>query len=251
MHASTPDDVRVVRIEEMGFPRLFFALLHRRFTGTLQVKQPDPPGRRTVWILGGMPVHTDWVQTSETLGRLLLDDGVISGEQLFEALRSSVGQDTAPLGQILVEQGVIGDARLAAALQRQCFRKLVHLFELREGEVKISARAHDHGHDEERGQVNVLQLIMAGVSRYYDQGRIRAEMGEAAQQGFVPTDAFTRYAPQFRLSQADAPIVQALRRGASLEALAALPGIDNARACHLLHVLWTCQMVSPASAQQP
>src|SRR5690349_3082060 len=50
-----------VRIEQVPLARLAFALLHQRFTGTLQLDQPEPGGSRTIWISGGMPVFTDWV----------------------------------------------------------------------------------------------------------------------------------------------------------------------------------------------
>src|SRR5690606_14835541 len=61
-----------VRLEEVSVPRLLFALLRQRFSGTLVLEQPPPhPGRRTVWVRGGMPVFTDWVAPSEVLGQVL------------------------------------------------------------------------------------------------------------------------------------------------------------------------------------
>ncbi|NJK32299.1 MAG: hypothetical protein HC927_07745 [Deltaproteobacteria bacterium] len=53
----------------MPMPRLFFALLRQRFTGTMTLEQTGAaPGRRTVWFRGGLPVFTDWFSEPDLLG---------------------------------------------------------------------------------------------------------------------------------------------------------------------------------------
>src|SRR5688500_5648537 len=53
---------KVLDLAQVTPPRLFFALLHQRYTGVLQLQQPAPhEGRRAIWVSGGMPVFTDWI----------------------------------------------------------------------------------------------------------------------------------------------------------------------------------------------
>jgi tetratricopeptide (TPR) repeat protein len=66
--SGSPGGTRTLSLDPaaggISLARLYFALLRQRFTGTLTLHQRSPAGRRTVWIRGGMPVATDWVDES-------------------------------------------------------------------------------------------------------------------------------------------------------------------------------------------
>lgn len=85
-----------LRIEQWPIARMWFALLHQRFTGIVQLDQCEPAesaGPRTVWLEGGMPVHTDWVvpavageaPVQECLRKLVDTFRVRDGEALVTA----------------------------------------------------------------------------------------------------------------------------------------------------------------------
>ncbi|MCA9705627.1 MAG: hypothetical protein KDK70_07260 [Myxococcales bacterium] len=76
-----------VDLAQVSMPRLLFALLHQRFTGTLVLDQPPPhPGPRTIWVRGGMPVYTDWVAPSEVLGQVLVSHRMIDEDRAAGAV---------------------------------------------------------------------------------------------------------------------------------------------------------------------
>ena len=135
---------RTASIASYGMPRLYFALLRARFTGTLELPQPDPEGRRTVWLRGGSPVFTDWVSSPDVLGQVLLERGAIDSDTLGRAL-TRLASDGGRLGQVLLASGAIDGPTLTAALRAQCLRKLVATFALTTGEAAYSPRPHSLG----------------------------------------------------------------------------------------------------------
>lgn len=229
-------------LDQVSIPRLFFALLHKRFTGTLELQQPEPnAGTRTVWIRGGMPVFTDWVVAEDTLGQILLELGSITPQILTEALQS-IGPNE-PLGKVLVDRGAVDTQRLASALRDQCGRKLVHLFKLRTGMVTIVGVNHTRGKDDEHWQVNVLELIQRGVSRHYDESRAVAELGADADGKLLATTSFARYRNHFKFTSEDEVVLQALTKGTHFQALVNQPGMNRDRAAQVTYMLWACQML--------
>jgi tetratricopeptide (TPR) repeat protein len=233
-----------VRIEQVPLARLVFALLHQRFTGTVQLEQPEPAGARTVWLSGGMPVFTDWISPVHPLGEVLVAEGVIRPEDLSLALRV-MSQEGGRLGPVLLGLGVVDEARLGVGLARQCARKLVETFALREGELVVTTGPFE---GPEMVKVNALELIASGVMTHYDTARVEAEMGEALHGLMVSTGALARYAPHFKLGRDDEPLLAALTTGTRFDELVRLPGITRRRAAQVVFTLWVCQMLRVGAA---
>ena len=107
-------------------PRLLFALLRQRFTGTVTLGQREPAGERTIWVRGGMPVFCDWVSEPDRLGDMLLMSGSIDIDGLERAL-ATAAEAGKLLGEVLVNLGLLDERGRTRALREQCTRKLVHL----------------------------------------------------------------------------------------------------------------------------
>lgn len=245
---ATAGAAKTVSLAQVSPPRLYFALLHQRFSGTLQLDQPAPQqGRRTIWFDGGMPVFTDWVEPTDVLGQVLLELGYIGQDQLFAALEAMAGQGGL-LGEVLLSQGSLDPQGLQEGLRKQCFRKLVHTFALRDGEVALAPAQHDL---QQLGKINVLELIVIGVGAHYDAQRIGAELGPIVQGTVQATAALTRYRTHFRFRPTDEPILQALLEGSSLQKLTAKNEVSQQRAAQLIYALWACQMLKVGAAAQP
>lgn len=249
---GTPSNSRILGLDPsaggMSLPRLLFALLRQRFTGTLELEQPGSggsgPGVRSVWIRGGMPVFTDWASEPDRLGDLLLARGAIDGAMHERALRA-LASGNGLLGEILIGLGAIDASLLTDVLRDQCVRKLVHLFGLRSGEIRIVAKDHDKGRTgqpDELASVNVLGLILRGVVTHYDQARIVGEMGSALTGDLVATPALTRYQRQFGFVDDDARVLALLARGVGFEGMM-MPGVDPLRVSQIVYTLWACQML--------
>ncbi len=244
------EGTRQYRLDQLSIPRLFFALLRGRFTGTLSLSQPKPDdGPRTVWLRGGMPIFTDWVSPADVLGEVLLAKGLATPAQCQQGL-VEMAQDGGLLGQVLKRAGVLDARGLAEALRTQCGRKLVHAFALRDGAVSVVAEDHEKGkQDDLAGQVNVLRLILLGISSHYDEARIRAEMGAAFRGRLSASSAFSKYQAQFGFRKEDVVIVQQVSRGTKIEELV-VPGLSRKRIAQIAYTLWACQMLQTGEETQ-
>jgi curved DNA-binding protein CbpA/cell division septation protein DedD len=227
----------------VSIPRLLFAFLRQRFTGTVTLGQREPAGTRTIWVRGGMPVFCDWDSPSDRLGELLRTAGSIDAAALERALASQTST-RKPLGAVLVELGLIDEATRTSALREQCVRKLTRVFaaDATTGEAIVTAVEHGKGNGDELAQINVLGLLLSGVDAHYDTARIEAEMGAAFVDELVATPALARYERQFGFVSRDASILQAIARGVTFERLQA-PGIDPLRAAKCIYTLWVSQML--------
>ena len=233
-----------VQLEQVPLPRLLFALLHQRFTGTLQLEQLDPAGPRTVWFRGGMAIFTDWISAVQALGEVLVAESLIQAEQLSAALRTMAAEG-GKLGEVLLRSGLIDQAGLNEGLRRQCQRKLLELFGLRTGEVVVTAGEFE-GPD--LGKVNTLELVWAGVLLHFDEARVAAAMGEALTGAMVTTSALPRYHDHFRFSASDDALLERLAVPTTFDDLSRAPGASRKRVAQLVLTLWSCQMLRVGAA---
>jgi tetratricopeptide (TPR) repeat protein len=221
-----------------------FALLRNRMTGTVTLHQVVPePGTRTIWLRGGMPIFTDWTSPPDVLGEVLMAKAMV-GPGAFEQGLTAMARDGGLLGQVLLDSGSIDQRTLAEALRAQCSRKLVHTFALKEGVVTVEAVEHGKGKaDELVGQVNVLRLILHGVTKHYDDDRIRTEMGADLRGALQTSPAFPKYATQFGFRSEDHVILKQLQRGTTMEAMT-VPGMSRKRIAQVVFTAWACQMLA-------
>ena len=247
---------KVIDLAQVSPPRLFFALLHQRFTGVVQLEQPGPvAGSRAIWFAGGMPVFTDWAVQTEVLGQVLVEQGAVDEATLMSAL-GAMAQNGGLLGQTLLQMGAIDEAALSNGLRLQCGRKLVGVFGLRESPATLTPCDHAL---KEMAPVNVLELILTAAGKHYDEERVRSEMGPALDGELRATAAYERYKDHFRFRPTDEQLLGALLSGTTMDQMAALPGASRQRAAQLVYVLWACQMLrvgaaaskAPATKQQP
>lgn len=237
---------KAVPIDRMPIARMWFALLHQRFTGIVQIDQPDPPGSRTVWVEGGMPIYTDWLSPA-VLGEVLIEAGSLTTADLGQAL-AVMAREGGLLGQVLLRLNLIQPAALTDGLRRQCMRKLLSTFQLRSGEALVTAGAFETPAG--IAKVNVLEMISLGITAHYDLARIDHEMGPALQGPVSATMALQRYLANFRFRPSDDPAIAALRGPTSLETLARLPGLTRTRAAQLLYTLYVSQMLHVGAAAE-
>ncbi|MEX1368830.1 MAG: DUF4388 domain-containing protein, partial [Nannocystaceae bacterium] len=239
-----------VSLGEVSVPRLLFALLRQRFSGTVQVQQPPPYlGERTVWFRGGMPVFTDWSAPTEVLGQVLIAHRLIDEDQLLRALEAMAAQGGL-LGQHLMTQGAIDRRHLLEGLRQQCSRKLLQSFSLRAGQVRVTPGNPTHL-DADLLPVNVLALVLAGVSAAYDEERVAGELGPIVHASVQTTSSLSKYREHFRFRDSDEPLLAALARGSGLPELAMHSPVGTMRAAQVVYTLWACQMLRVQPGTMP
>lgn len=244
---------QVVDLGKTSLPRLMFALLHRRFTGTVGLKQGGPePGERQIWFTGGMPIFTDWASPGDRIGQVLVDLGLLEAEERDRAV-AELARPGAPrerFGHYLVRKQLVTGGQLRKALKAQCARKLVHVFAVRGGVAQVAAG--DAGAEGDvsslPAQVNALETIHAGVLAHFDLPRIAGEMGLLLDGPLRLRSALERYRSQFHFTTGDEAIVDALKPGSLyLTDAARLSGQPELRVAQVVYTLWACQMLKSAT----
>ena len=233
---------QAAELGRIGLGRLMFALFRQRFSGMVTLPQAEPrPARRTIWLRAGLPIFTDWESPRDRLGQLLVEAGQITAPECGRALHERGPGER--LGEVLVRKGLLSPAQLAEALRQQCARKLVGCFALRDGRARIiphedlGAVARDLG-----PPVDLLALILAGVTAHYDEGRVFTEMGAAAQGPLRASAALVRYRAAFAFRPEDEQLLAALQHGTDLPRLLRLPASPT-RIAQILYTLWACQLL--------
>jgi len=248
MVAPAPNAAQKLELERVSLARLAFALLHKRFTGTLELPPQSPDDQQcTIWWRGGLPIYTNWSRPPR-FGELVVELAMVDLAQLERALEFKA-EHGGLLGSILVRMGLLDARRVGEVLCLQCMRKLVGMFALRQGVATVTATEHALGvNDELSSQVNVLQLIFAGVSAHYDEARVVLEMGAATREPLSTTAAFERYRSYFQFPSAYERVWPILHSPSRIEQLATIKELGPKRAAQLLFTLWACQMLQ-AGAQ--
>jgi len=251
METATPSAAQVVDLAKLSLPRLMFALLHRRFSGTLSLTQTAPePGSRSVWFQGGMPIFTDWASPGDAIGQVLVDLELLAAGERDRAVAelSAPGAPRERFGHFLVRKRLVTGGQLRKALRTQCARKLVHLFALRSGSVRVQEGETVGGTEGDGAsapaQVNALEVIYAGVVTHYDVPRIASEMGLLMDGPLRLRGSLERYRAQFHFTPSDDAIVDALRPGGLfITDIARISGQSEARVAQVVYALWACQML--------
>lgn len=250
----------VVDLQAIGLPRLVFALLRQRFSGLVALQQPGPDaGERSVWFQGGMPIFTDWVSATDSLGQILVETGQLTPDERDRATLALQSPQTEladvpatreRLGHYLVRRRLLTTAQLRKALRIQCARKLVHSFVVHSGEAHVTGGESSAPVDEHTlgAQVNALELIFAGVSAHYDLARVAAEMGRLFEAPLRVRSSLVRYRPHFHFSPADEAVLAAFEPSATIAEAALRCGQSRLRVAQIAYTLWACQMLKGADS---
>jgi curved DNA-binding protein CbpA len=109
-------------------PHLLIYALERQLSGTIELTAPDGDGG-TILVIDGQPLKARTAHPTSYLGRVLLELGFLTDEQLDASLRT-LAETKRLHGQILLEAGHINEEQLELGLRAQLVRKLQALVHL-------------------------------------------------------------------------------------------------------------------------
>jgi len=119
------------KLDPVSWASLLAALHANRMTGNLYLKTEKI--KKMITFLSGFPLQVKSNKSKDLLGRMLVDEGVITAGDCEESVRR-MNADSNLQGQSLVRMGLLTEEGLVAALSRQWAIKLVDVFEWMEGE---------------------------------------------------------------------------------------------------------------------
>jgi hypothetical protein len=121
-------------LRDHPFAKLVGQLARKQATGVLEIH--DPIGISRAFFVQGAPQGARLSRLKHPIGRILVEENVISEERLNEALAVHNRTDKL-LGQVLLEMKLLTDDQLSHAMARQSQLNFLSLFAAREGRFEF------------------------------------------------------------------------------------------------------------------
>jgi Domain of unknown function (DUF4388) len=163
-------------IERFTLPEIFQLLAMGRKSGTLGIQREDTIVM--VYFKEGSIIYGYGPRQTYHLGQLLKDRGVLTAEQLEQAIRvQSHDNNTHRLGAILISRGFIDRSDLESAVRQQVDELLYSLLSWENGSFKFYENQYPT--DEEiTVQVSVENVILEGLRRLDERNMAREALGD-------------------------------------------------------------------------
>jgi hypothetical protein len=162
-------------LRETALPEMLFTIHLHRVPGMVECRAAGV--LRKVYLRDGAVIHASSTDRADSLGTYLLQTGKITRDQytLTESIRGASPEKR--LGALLIENGVMSPAQLYEAIQEQIRSIVWSLFSWEEGEVTFSI-----GEFEDDGMIRIhlpmQQVILHGVKRVPDAKALVARLGK-------------------------------------------------------------------------
>jgi len=160
-------------LQRVIIPEILFAFLDQKKTGILSLTNGEVTKR--VFLTKGHPVYVESPLQSETLGQYMVHQGIVSEENIREALKELEHSDKY-LGEILVGNNLITQHGMEEILVDHQEAKITNTYPWFDGQYQFL--------EDERGKGNitffplrVYHIIFDGIRRWFDASLIRAWMG--------------------------------------------------------------------------
>ncbi len=225
-------------------------------TGVLEVRAEGVS--TLVYVQKGVPVFAEQGSLGETLGRVLVRQGVLTQEQysaVIEGMTQSVfGSEQLRFGEVAVTLGYLSLQQVNDALAEQVRQKVVRCMQWSAPacEFKPVAEALD---EVARYPSPVEPLLLEGLREFFDEQRVRPLWEESAAEFAAPADTADAIVARFKLGRAERLLVESIdgsRTVAEVIGSGQLEEIEAARlvsALLLTEALVTCATSDEAQAQ--
>jgi DNA-binding response OmpR family regulator len=177
--AADADDAELQgTLKRTPFARLLQRLYAKRATGSLLLLHEAT--KKIVVFVEGYPVSVRSNVLGETLGRILLEQRLITSDVLAESV-GRMQKDKRYQGEILVEMGALSPFNLDRALIEQVEAKLFEVFSWPDGKFMFKTG------DAPVGENRLLErspaaTILEGIRRHYDEARMDAALEKYTHQ---------------------------------------------------------------------
>ncbi|HPM75896.1 MAG TPA: DnaJ domain-containing protein [bacterium] len=169
-------------LEEISIPELFAQLFFAEKSGILEVQHQGTT--KNVYFDQGRAVYVESEGRQESLGQILVQQGVIDSNDVLSSLES-MATNGKRQGNALVDMGRLTPMQLYQALRFQMREKLLNLFGWFEGKFYF---------DETPFDINSLtvfelpmpRLILDGILQAYDAESLREMFTEVGEQVVTP-----------------------------------------------------------------
>jgi len=234
-------------IERFTLPEIFQLLAMGRKSGTLGIQRED--SIVMVYFKEGSIVYGYGPRQTYHLGQLLKDRGVLTAEQLEQAIRvQSHDDNTHRLGAILISRGFIDRADLESAVRQQVEELLYSLLSWENGSFKFYENQYPT--DEEiTVQISVENVILEGLRRLDELNMSREALGDVSSVYALATTE-TQRLRDVSLRGAEWNVMTLVNGFRSVSEIVAASPMGHNDTLRVLAQLKLAGMITPAEVQQ-
>ncbi|MCL4233482.1 MAG: response regulator [Deltaproteobacteria bacterium] len=143
-------------------PDLLAWVMESRLTGALQIE--GEPGAKQAFFMDGSPVFVQSNIRDESLGRMLLESGLIT-EDAYRDIMAASAETGRKVGNIVVERGLLSPEDLTAQLCRQTALKLAQLFAWPAGRYRFDDKAR-YPENAATFEATPAEVFLLGLARF-------------------------------------------------------------------------------------
>ncbi|HEX5658852.1 MAG TPA: DUF4388 domain-containing protein, partial [Polyangiales bacterium] len=225
----------LMRRADYRLVRTLLSLQHTRASGALRV---DAEGVLTVvYVREGHPVFVEGGLPADSLGRLLVQRGMISeGELALVEEQRMLMQGRLRFGEVARRMGVLEPDALRDALHDQVRQKLARCLHWERSQHVFVPQDHAYA----RGEDSILQIepvLYAGITRHYPLERVRDVISPFWHEELELRGDPEQIARYFELDEIDRSLLALLDGTCSMRELLGESGDNRDRAGHLLVAL--------------
>ncbi len=243
LQTAAPDRIATLHegdLAETPFAVLLYSLACAHRTVSIEIRRG--PLVKEIFLEDGIPVDCRSNLVHETLSRFMVSSGRLDEAAATDAFRESVARSVR-FGDVLIERGLVSAEELIKILQQNLAHKLLDGFSWRDGSFRLKASA---ALLDSSLKVNVIQLILIGVSRFATQEQIDGSIGP-----LIGTQLAVNHAPaldvdEIKLPASHKPLVEALESNPMrIDELASATGIPYEDLTRALYALTLIELVVP------
>jgi tetratricopeptide (TPR) repeat protein len=227
-----------------GFPGVLYRLYSMNQSGILTVTGDGEI--RQVYFYKGRPVQVTEPRTTEPLGRILLEMGIISPDDydlsLIEMARTGKKQ-----GELLMAGGRVTLEQIGMALEAQLRKKLNNIFYLKQPGFTFMPGSRTLPKELDVSQyphVTTMSVIYHGIKNAMDVGTLEKELKSTPQTVVALSDEYPAVAFSLPLTPEEVLIIEHLASPASVQRLLALKVLTRTELLMLLYFLSVVELVT-------
>ncbi|GEM_PF-3269170 len=200
---------------DIGLPRLLHLIyLKQDETAVLDIMRE--PVKKRFFFRRGLPVAASSNVLGEVLGRLLMQEGIIT-EKEYEGSLEAVLRDRKRHGEVLISMGLLTKEKLVDFLKLQLKRRLLKVFDWEEGSYKYVRAPIPEGLPD--NPLHPAELILEAISLgFYPVSNIKKELGPYMGKRLAFHDGEGPYRlDDFRFNLQETRFIESLSGGGTLE----------------------------------
>lgn len=201
-------------LQEISFAKIFYSIAGRGKTGVLTIRDPqDNLVQKQIYFLGGDNAFVMYGPIDESLGQILLRDGVID-EPTLEDILEELAVSDKNIGDIFLSRKILDQQQLDNWLEQQAEVKLVSCFGFNESQFEFEeTTVAKFEFKVQLFTINPERIIYLGVKKHYNLKRLETELEYVKDKLLKLNAKFEKDSPKFGFTDQETSLIQAIGAG--------------------------------------